>query len=279
MDHYPIQTFWAGPISDMELLCLKSWVGHGHPVHLYTYDDISGLPVGVIRMDAREIVPEDEVFLYDGPMPKTVTADAFAYMPFADKFRYRLLRFNGGLWLDLDIILIRPIPDELFELDFWCSSERTLQAGAYKSTDPYKPNIGAIYCKEPESDLMVELTNIRKPVRGAWDGLKSFQKWLRRLDLTKGVLQPSVFCDMAWMNVKDITVTVSDTEHLPPKWGVPGCSVIPPPEAIGVHCWRGLLRKNGIKYGKLDVSPLSYLGRLYRHAEDVYAAKLESMGM
>lgn len=275
MDRYPIQTFWHGPMSDMEMLCLKSWVGHGHPVHLYTYDDISGLPVGVIRMDARYIVPEDEVFLYDGPMPKTATTAAFAYMPFADKFRYRLLRFNGGLWLDLDIILVKPIPAELFDLDFFCSSERTLQAGAYKSTDPYKPNIGVIYCKEPESDLMVELTNIHKPVRGAWDGLKSFQKWLRRLDLAKGVLQPSVFCDMNWWDVKAIRVTISVTEHLPPKWGVPGTAVRLPAEAVGVHLWRGLLRKEGLLYGKADVSPLSYLGRLYQQAEQVYLQRLE----
>lgn len=275
MDRYPIQTFWHGPISDMEILCLKSWVGHGHPVHLYTYDDISGLPVGVIRMDARDIVPEDEVFLYDGPMPKTATTDAFAYMPFADKFRYRLLRFNGGLWLDLDIILVKPIPAELFDLEFFCSSERTLQAGAYKSTDPYKANIGAIYFKEPESDLMIELTNIRKPIRGAWDGLKNFQKWLRRLELTKGVLQPSVFCDMNWWDVKAIRVTISDREFLPAKWGVAGTAVKWPAEAVGVHLWRGLLRKEGLPYGKADVSPLSYLGRLYRQAEQVYHERLE----
>ena len=273
MSRYPIQSFWSGPMSDMEILCLKSWVGHGHPVHLYTYDDLSGLPAGVTVMDAREIVPEDEFELYTGPTPKTVTAMAFAYMPFADKFRYRLLRFNGGLWLDMDIILVKPIPAELFDLEFFCSSERTLQKGAYKSAEPYKPNIGAVYCREPESDIMIELTNDRRPVKGAWDGMKRFQKWLSRLDLGKGVLGPSVFCDMNWWDVKSISVTVSDTESLPPKWGVAGTPVRWPAETVGVHLWRGLLRKEGLPYWMADVSPLSYLGRLYRHAEEIYNSR------
>lgn len=274
MSGYPIQTFWAGPMTDMELLCLKSWVGHGHPVHLYTYDDISGLPVGVIRMDARDIVPDDEFELYDGPMPKTKSTDAFAYMPFADKFRFRLLRYNGGLWLDLDIILIKPIPAELFDLEFFCSSERTLQAGAYKSKETYKPNIGAIYCREPESDLMIELTNDRRPPKDAWHGMKIFQRWLRRLGLAKGVLPPSAFCDMNWWDIKHIRVTVSDIEVLPPKWGCAGTPVRWPAEAVGVHLWRGLLRKEGLAYGMAEVSSRSYLGRLYSHAEQVYLQRL-----
>lgn len=262
-------------MSDMEILCLKSWSGHGHPVHLYTYDDISGLPAGVICMDAREIIPEGPT-IYDGPMPKTATKTAFEMMPFADRFRFTMLRLNGGLWLDLDIILVRPIPDELFERDFWCSSERTLQAGAYKSKETYKPNIGALYVSEPEHPLMCAVTEWDGSAKDAWHGMKIFQRWLRRLDLAKGVLSPSVFCDGSWWSHTNFCITMSDTERFPDKWGVPGSPVIPPPEAIGVHCWRGLLRKNGIKYGKDDVSPLSYLGRLYRHAEEVYAAKLES---
>lgn len=275
MEGYPISTFWHGPMSDMEILCLKSWSGHGHPVHLYSYQDLSGLPIGVEVMDARDIVPEDEFFVYDGPTPKTATKTAFEMMPFADLFRFRLLRMNGGLWLDLDIILIKPIPAELFDLEFFCSSERTLQAGAYKSTALYKPNIGAIYCREPESDLMIELTNDRRPPKDAWQGMKRFQRWLCRLDMTKGVIPPSVFCDMNWWDVKSIRVTVSDTEILPPKWGCAGTPIRWPAEAVGVHLWRGLLRKEGLAYAKAEVSPLSYLGRLYSHAEQVYLQRLE----
>lgn len=270
---YPIQAFWQGKLTDLELACLKSWVGHGHPVYLYSYEELA-VPEGVTLMDAREIVPEDEVELYHGEAPKTVRSDAFTYMPFSDKFRYRLLRMNGGLWLDMDIILIKPIPAELFDLEFFCSSERTQQTGAYKSKELYKPNIGALYCREPESDLMVELTNIRRPARSAWDGLKDFRKWVKRLNLTKGVLPPAAFCDFNWFNVKQIHIRMCDTGQFQTKWGVPGPFVTPPAEAVGVHLWRGLLRKEGLPYERVEeFSRLSYLGRLYRHAEQVYASR------
>lgn len=274
MSGYPIQAFWQGKLTDLELACLKSWVGHGHPVLLYSYDTTLEVPAGVELCDARIIVPEDELELYNGPAPKSVRADAFTYLPFSDMFRYRLLRMNGGLWLDMDIILVRPIPDELFDLDFFCSSERTLQKGAYRSAEPYKPTVSVIYCREPESDLMVELTNIRGPVKSAWDGQKHFGKWLKRLDLLKGALQPSVFCDMNWWDVPSIFGTIGDSGSLPSKWGVDGTKVKWPAEAVGVHCWRGLLRKQGLPYEKqANFSPLSYLGRLYRQADLAYAAR------
>ena len=278
MNGYPLQTFWAGPMSDMEILCLKSWVGHGHPVHLYTYDDLSGLPAGVEVMDAALILPEDEFELFDGKTPKTVSEDAFSVMPFSDRFRFTLLRINGGLWMDLDIILVRPIPAELFEADFFCSSEHTLQRGAFKSKNPSKANIGVVYCAEPESDLMVKLTEAKRPTRSAWDGLKNFQKWVDRLGLSKGVLQPSVFCVLPWWSVKDIFSTVSHTDILPSKYGVPGTSVKPPAEAVGVHLWRGLLRAQGLPYKKASAfSHLSYLGRLYQQAEQVYQQKVAAL--
>lgn len=274
---YPIQCFWTGPLSDLEIACLKSWVGHGHPVHLYTYDEFSGLPAGVEVMDAATILPEDEFELFDGETPKTVSADAFSVMPFSDRFRFTLLRINGGLWMDLDIILVRPIPEELFDMEFFCSSEHTLQKGAFKSKKPYKANIGVVYCAEPESDLMVALTSDNKPVKDAWAGMKKFQKWLDRLDLGKGVLQPSVFCVLPWWSVKDIFSTVSHTDILPSKYGVPGTTVKPPAESVGVHLWRGLLRAQGLAYKKAaGFSRLSYLGRLYQQAEQVFAEKVSS---
>lgn len=260
-------------MSDLEIMCLKSWVGHGHPVYLYSYEDISGLPVGVTLCDANEII-EGGAITYDGPMPKSAMSNAFTMLPFSDRFRFTMLRLNGGLWLDLDIILTCPIPDEMFEREFWCSSERTLQSGAYKSKELSKPTISALFVSEPEHPLFCALTEWDGTCKDAWHGQKLFQKLLTRMDLAKGVLQPSVFCDMNWTQIKSICVTMSDTEKLPVKFGMEGGAVKLPEAALGVHLFRGLLRKQGLKYGLLDVSPLSYLGRLYRQAEQAYQARL-----
>lgn len=269
----------------MEDACLRSWVGHGHPVFLYTYEDISGLPQGVERKDAADIIP-DGLTLYHGPTPASKRDDAFSYMPFSDRFRFTLLRLQGGLWLDLDIILVRPIPDEWFDREFFCSSERTIQTGTLKSHALYKPNIGAIYFSEPEHPLTHRLTRWTcsgvgndawekmKHFTGndAWEEMKHFTACLKLMGMDKGVLQPSVFCCLPWWNVGDITVAVNDSDILPSKYGVPGTTVKWPEEAVGVHLWRGLLRKRGIAYETPVVS--SYLGRLYQQAEQVYQQKV-----
>lgn len=247
---YPIQTFWHGPMSDLERMCLRSWTRVGHPVYLYTYEEHSDLPDGVSLLDARDILPTP-------PGPPT----AFSCLPFSDRFRYTMLRMNGGLWLDLDIILLRPIPTYLFEQDFWCGSERTLQSGTFKSKDTYKPVNGILFVSEPEHPLMCDLTEATIDDSDPWSGSKLFRRYLKDY---KGVLQPSAFCDMNWWSVKEITSPIEASGSLRPKWGCRGCSVTPPKEAIGIHLWRGLLRKYGIKTQEKDVSPLSYLGRLYQ---------------
>jgi hypothetical protein len=267
--NYPIQSFWHGPISDLEIMVLKSWVGCGHSVILYTYQNIIGLPHGVLVADANDIIPGGPEE-YEGPVPRAARADAFSMMPFSDRFRFTMLRMNGGLWLDMDMLLLKPIPTELFAREYFCSSERTMQIGAYKSASPMKANIGALYCREPESDLMVELTNDHTKVKSAWHGLKVFHKCLARLSLNIA-LAPEVFCDMNWWDIKDIFVTTSAVGTLPPRWGCSGTKIIPPNAALGIHLWRGLLRKQGLSYEKVaEISPLSYLGRLYQRVEQNY---------
>jgi hypothetical protein len=271
--NYPIQSFWAGPMSDLEIMVLKSWVGCGHQVILYTYENIIGLPHGVLVADANDIIPGGPE-TYEGPAPRAVRADAFSLLPFSDRFRFTMLRMNGGLWLDMDMLLLKPIPTDLFAKEYFCASERTMRIGAYKSALPTKPTISALYCREPESDLMVELTNDRTKIKSAWHGMKLFQKVLTRMSLDIE-LAAEFFCDMNWWDINSIFITTSAVGTLPPKWGCPGTRIIPPNAAVGVHLWRGLLRKQGLKYEKMsEISPLSYLGRLYQWVEQNYQMSL-----
>lgn len=40
-----IQSLWIGnPLSNLEKLCIQSFLDHGHKFHLYTYADIGGIP-------------------------------------------------------------------------------------------------------------------------------------------------------------------------------------------------------------------------------------------
>jgi alpha 1,4-glycosyltransferase/glycosyl transferase-like sugar-binding protein len=95
-----IQMFWHGaPLSRVEQLSLASFVHHGHPVHLYSYEPIEGVPMGVTLRDAREILAQDLLFRHRRTQ---------SLAPFADWFRYRLLYERGGIWADADVVCLNP---------------------------------------------------------------------------------------------------------------------------------------------------------------------------
>lgn len=97
----PVQMLWIGPrLSAMERLSMRSFLAHGHPVHLYAYDPIEGVPDGVTLCDGETILPRGEIFLY---------RDHASYSGFANWFRYELLHRLGGWWLDTDMVCLRPL--------------------------------------------------------------------------------------------------------------------------------------------------------------------------
>ena len=91
---------WAyGNVSNLEILCMKSFLNLGYELNLWTYGDISNAPKGTKIRNARDIIPEESLFL-----------NGFgSYAGFSDLFRYAVLCKHGGLWADTDVIaLIRP---------------------------------------------------------------------------------------------------------------------------------------------------------------------------
>jgi len=102
------QALWIGPrLSLIEQLSLTSFVANGHDVRLYLYEDTAGVPDGVECADAREILPQDRVFVHSANIE--VKNAAGSYIAFSDLFRFKLLRDVGGWWFDLDVICLRPI--------------------------------------------------------------------------------------------------------------------------------------------------------------------------
>ena len=101
----PIHCFWSNaPLSDMSRLSLQSMVRQGHPVRLYTYDNLAAMqarvPSGVMVVDAASLVP---AAIYQ----HAVLNSDIRY--FSDIFRYAVLHELGGWWLDTDIVLVKPL--------------------------------------------------------------------------------------------------------------------------------------------------------------------------
>ena len=97
-DPVTIGMLWVGPpLSVYEELSLRSVADAGHPVHLFTYDELP-VPPSVIRRDASEVIDRRHVFRNTG---KT----SFSFALFSNVFRYRMLATSELVWLDADIVV------------------------------------------------------------------------------------------------------------------------------------------------------------------------------
>lgn len=53
-----IVSLWiGGGLGTIERLSLRSFVAHGHPLALYSYGEVTGVPAGVERRDAADVLP------------------------------------------------------------------------------------------------------------------------------------------------------------------------------------------------------------------------------
>jgi hypothetical protein len=96
-------TFWSGsPPSPFERACLSSFARRGYPVTMYSYRPVDGLPEGVSNGDASDIAPEEtsRCFIYGGKPNLS---------HFSDYFRYKLFERTSHVWIDADLLMLRPI--------------------------------------------------------------------------------------------------------------------------------------------------------------------------
>jgi len=103
-----IVTFWHGPLDRLRQTCLRSQVAAGHKVTVYSFDTVAGLPEGVDSAEAERILPRAFAERLRPPTPDGSWNDR-TRVQFSDFFRMRLQAERAGLWLDADVLLLRPI--------------------------------------------------------------------------------------------------------------------------------------------------------------------------
>ena len=94
----------------MSVLCIKSFLDHGHAFQLFTYRNYDNIPAGTLVRDARDILPEEAIF-HDSHN---------SLAPFSDWFRMKFLSQEGGFWVDMDVICLG---DELPSPPLWYCKE------------------------------------------------------------------------------------------------------------------------------------------------------------
>lgn len=237
-----VQSLWVGnDLSDMEKYSIQSFLNLGHEFHLYTYENIGGIPKGVKIKDGNQIMPAAEIFR----LKET-------FLPFSDIFRYKMLYEKGHYWVDLDLICIKKLD---FKDEFVFSSERTIQKGAYKMKVKYVPNIGVLKAP-PKSPFYKELYEkcLAHHKKGINKDKIKYMRILREIidkyGYMKYVKTPDYFCHLDWWYAKDAFLPLDKYRE---KYGVKGKTIkemFYGKNVYTIHLWRDLVTK---KY-KLDTN-------------------------
>jgi hypothetical protein len=103
-----VVTFWHGPLDRLRQTCLRSQVAAGHKVTVYSFAAVPGLPDGVGRADAEAVLPYSFSEKLRPAQPDGSWRD-WTTLQFSDFFRMRLMAQGAGLWLDADVLLLKPI--------------------------------------------------------------------------------------------------------------------------------------------------------------------------
>ena len=103
-----IVTFWHGPVDALRQTCLRSQLAAGHKVTVYSFDTIPGLPAGVGNADAEAILTHAFSERLRPPQPDGSWRD-WTTLQFSDFFRMKLMAKGLGLWLDADVLLLKPV--------------------------------------------------------------------------------------------------------------------------------------------------------------------------
>src|ERR1700694_1138480 len=103
-----VVTFWHGPLDRLRLTCLRSQVAAGHKVTVYSFDPLGQLREAVASADAEAILPHVFSENLRPPQPDGTWRD-WTILQFSDFFRMRLMARHAGLWLDADVLLLKPV--------------------------------------------------------------------------------------------------------------------------------------------------------------------------
>jgi hypothetical protein len=94
-----VSSFWHGAVlTNVELLCISSFLKSGVRYCLYVYEPPVNLPKGVIVKDAGEIIDRSRMFTYQAG-----TFNLGSVAGFSNLFRYTLIHEQGGWWTDTDV--------------------------------------------------------------------------------------------------------------------------------------------------------------------------------
>ena len=147
-----IVTFWHGPMDALRQTCLRSQVAAGHKVTVYSFETIPGLPAGVESAQAEAILPYSFSERLRPSQPDGSWRD-WTTLQFSDFFRMKLMAKSAGVWLDADVLLLKPV--EIDPAKPYFAYERPRQLGNSVLYLPPKHGIVTAFEKLIEQDELI----------------------------------------------------------------------------------------------------------------------------
>lgn len=252
-------SYWEGPVSWLERLCLQSVLDAGNTITIYSYDPDSLQRIGFhddIR-DARDIIPEDNIYFRYIQNKR--------YTLFTNLFRLVAQLQRLGTWVDLDCYFVKKfaITNEYY---FGWVSDRKLN--------------GAVLHLPPESDMARDyLDGISQvPLRTPWSTWR--RRLMREVEILAGQELPK---PKTRSNIGPRALTYYAIKHGKIDQAQPCDVLYPVPsrdapclthfddrkarEMISerttiVHAWQGKLKRTGQL--KDIPAPSSYLGEAWK---------------
>ncbi len=241
-----IKSLWIGTyLNHLSELTLMSWLRLDYQVELYI--DKLNLPK---YMDKYRKSGQLVFKSINDIMPYDLGEEI---LPYSDLFRYKLLYKTGGTWCDMDMVLLRRLPND----EIIISSEHTMQNGAFKSHLTFIQNIGVL--RFPQGDQLLEnlifkIEHTFKPAEFC-DNMTVFRKMVKKHDYYFDVVSwPHEYCPIPWWNCKEMYYE----DHYKIKYAVKNQTndeVLS--RAIGIHMWNNFtMNKHCIDFNKINQESL-----------------------
>jgi Alpha 1,4-glycosyltransferase conserved region len=227
-------------LSYLEKLCLTSIVSVGHRALLYCYDDALDVPRGVEIRNAAEIMPRESFFRHANG----------SYALGSDLFRYTLFTRFPCVWVDIDMLLLRPIAQQEDYIFGW--EDANYINTAVLSIPPGSPMLHEIFELISETPFFAPWWDEKQIARQqeaaqrgapisltglpwATTGPKLVTYLATKHDVASFALKPEIFYPVHW---RDYRLPFEPGDQVTTKLGG---------HTIGVHLWNhmlGTLKKN-----------------------------------
>ena len=221
-----VASLWIGDyLNELSELCINSWLRLDYEVHLYI--DTLNIPksLGKYKDTGQlQFLKASEILKYDKKED---------ILPYSDLWRFKLIFDTGKTWLDCDMFLLKPLPEQTEII----SSEFTFQSGAFKSDLFYVANIGVMRMKSIHSELLEKVINkinkVSNDIPERCDRMKIFKKIVMKSSYLD-VSPPSHYCPVSWWN----TDQIYKNEPYTMKYGVePLQNDFILEHSLGIHLW------------------------------------------